>query len=308
MTPASCVAITGAGGFIGSALTRALARGDAGVRALVGAPDDVVSEPPAGVRAVRGDIADAGLVHSLVAGCDTVVHLAGPPSVGASFDDPQRYVHAHVAGTTNVLQACRAANVRRLVYVSSAEIYGNAGVDPVEESAPPDPRSPYAASKLAAEEMIRAFLHFSEFSACVLRPFSVYGPRQSSYSLIQTISRQAMANDTIRLSDLKPVRDYCYLDDVVEAIVAGCFAPIDGFAVCNIGSGTGTSVRALAELILAQLGKTLPIEQNGTAARPPRADIYALVANIDRAKRVLNWSPRTTLAEGLRLAIDDAAR
>lgn len=287
---------------------RVLSRDRAEIRALVGAPGDAVNEPPSGVRAVFGDIADAELVHAFVAGCDIVVHLAGPPSVGASFDDPQRYVRAHVAGTTNVLQACRAANVKRLVYVSSAEVYGDAGAEPVEESAQPDPRSPYAASKLAAEQMIRAFVHFSDLNACVLRPFSVYGPRQPAYSLIQTIARQALANDAVRLSDLKPVRDYCYVDDVADAIVAGCVAPVDGFEVCNVGSGTGTSVRALAELILEQIGKTLPIEETGAITRPPRADIYALVANVERAKAVLNWSARTPLKEGLRRAIDDAAR
>ncbi len=304
MNAPSHVAVTGAGGFIGSGLTRALARRGAVVHALVGAPDDVVNEPPDVVRAIRGDVADADVLRSLVERCDTVVHLAGPPSVGASFEDPQRYVHAHVAGTTNVLEACRAANVRRLVYISSAEIYGNAGLAPVDESSPPDPRSPYAASKLAAEEMIRAFLHFSEFTACILRPFSVYGPRQSSYSLIQTIVRQARSGDAIRLADLKPVRDYCYLDDVLDAIVAACTAPIDDLEICNIGSGVGTSVRDLAQAILAQLGRAVSIAQNGTVGRPPRAEIYALVANVDRAKRVLSWSARTSLDEGLRRVIE----
>jgi nucleoside-diphosphate-sugar epimerase len=302
----SRVAITGAGGFIGARLTEAFAATGFEVQALVGAPNDVVKDPPAGVRALRGDIVDEAAVRDLVDGCDTVVHLAGPPSVGASFDDPQRYVHAHVAGTTNVLQACRSARTRRLVYVSSAEIYGNAGLEPVKESARPDPRSPYAAAKLAAEEMIRAFIHFSQFTACILRPFSVYGPRQPAYSLVPTIVRQAREGDAIRLFDLKPVRDYCYVDDLVNAIGAACRVRIDGLAAFNIGSGIGTSVRTLAQMVLAQMGRSLSIEQNGTATRPQAADIYALVANIDRATTMLDWSPRTSLADGLRAVVEDA--
>ena len=300
------LAITGAGGFIGSRLTGALLATGFDVRALVGAPGEVVNDPPAGVRALRGDITDEVTVRDLVEGCDIVVHLAGPPSVGASFDDPQRYVRAHIAGTTTVLQALRAARTGRLVYLSSAEIYGNAGFEPVEESARPDPRSPYAAAKLAAEEMIRAFIHFSHFTACVLRAFSVYGPGQPAYSLVPTIVRQACDGDAIRLSALNPVRDYCYVDDLVDAIATACAVPIDGLATFNIGSGTGTSVRALAGMVLMQAGRSLSIEENGAPARPQGADIYALVANIDRAATVLGWRPRTSLADGLRAVVEDA--
>lgn len=299
------IAITGAGGFIGSRVTASLAASGCEVAALVGAPDDVVQDPPASVRALRADITNEAILAELVDGCETVVHLAGPPSVGASFDDPQRYVRAHVAGTTAVLRACQNANVRRFVYVSSAEIYGNAGLEPVDETARPDPRSPYAAAKLAAEEMIRAFIHFSRFSACILRPFSVYGPGQSQYALVQKIVRQARNDDAIRLADLKPVRDYCYVDDVTEAICTACSVDVDGVAAINIASGIGTTVRALAEMVLAQVGKTLAIEQNGALTRPQGADIFALVANIEAARRILGWSPRTSLALGLQRVIED---
>jgi UDP-glucose 4-epimerase len=301
------VLITGGGGFIGSALVSTLASRGVPLRVLTGAPEDAVQEPPENVAAYRAEITDLDALCEAAAGCHVVVHLAGPPSVRASFDAPERYARIHVAGTATVLEASRIANVKRIVYISSAEVYGRAETQPVSELQTPDPRSPYAAAKLGAENMVRAFVHAFGMSARIIRPFSVYGPGQHDYALVPTIVRQALTADAIVLADLTPVRDYCYVSDVVDAIALACDLDVPGVDVFNVGSGTGTSVLQLAEVALARVGRKVPILTATAQARPKKADIYALVADIGRASEILSWRPLTSLGAGLQRVVTEMA-
>jgi nucleoside-diphosphate-sugar epimerase len=303
----SRVLVTGGGGFIGSALVETLAALDVPLHVLAGAPDDAVREPPANVTACRAEITDYNAICDAATGCDVAVHMAGPPSVRASFDAPERYARIHVAGTATVLDACLKANVKRIVYISSAEVYGRAATQPVVETQTPDPRSPYAAAKLGAEHMVRAFANAFGISARILRPFSVYGPSQHPYALVPTIIRQALTADAIVLSDLTPVRDYCYVSDLVDAIALACDLELPGVAAFNIGSGTGTSVLHLAQAILARVGRDVPILTAAGEDRPKQAEIYALVAGIGRAKEILGWTPLTPLSVGLQRVVSEMA-
>ena len=301
------VFVTGGGGFIGSAFVETLAALDVPLHVLVGTPEDAVREPPENVTACRAEITDFNAICDAAAGCDVVVHMAGPPSVRASFDAPERYARIHVAGTATVLDACRKANVRRIVYISSADVYGRAATQPVVESQTPDPRSPYAAAKLGAEQMVRAFANAFGMSARILRPFSIYGPGQHPYALVPTIVRQALTADAIVLSDLTPVRDYCYVNDLADAILLACDLELSGVATFNIGSGTGTSVLHLAEAILARVGRKIPILTAAGDARPQKAEIYALVADIGRASEILGWKPLTPISVGLQRVVSEMA-
>src|SRR5262249_12438978 len=142
------VAVTGAAGMIGSAVTRSLLGAGAEVRAHAGPGGTDASWLPDGIDVSFAEITDGDAVATLGAGAEVVVHLAGPASVAESFADPDRHARDHVAGTATVLEACTAARVRRIVYISSAEIYGRPAANPVAEDAPAAPRSPYGAAKL----------------------------------------------------------------------------------------------------------------------------------------------------------------
>jgi nucleoside-diphosphate-sugar epimerase len=299
----AAVLITGAGGFIGSALVARLAGNGVQLRTVAGAPGDTIVEPPTHVRSVRADINDIDAILPLAHDVETIVHLAGPASAAASFADPVGYVNAHVGGTLSMLEIARRAGVQRFVYVSSAEVYGRVDGQPVNETAPPQPRSPYGGAKAAAENLVRTYANAFGISACVLRPFSVYGPGQAPYALVPTIVRQALESDRVILHDLRPVRDYCYVGDLIDAIERACSLTADGFRVFNIASGIGTSVRDLAQAIIALSGRRIAIEESGVANRPTNVDIFELIADIERARTQLGWSPKTSLEEGLRATI-----
>jgi nucleoside-diphosphate-sugar epimerase len=297
--------VTGGGGFIGSAVVESLAALGVPLQVLAGAPEDTIKEAPANVESSRAYITDVDAICDVAAGCQIVVHIAGPPSVAASFDAPERYAFVHVQGTTTVLNVCRKLGIDRFVHVSSAEVYGRSATQPVSEMQMPDPRSPYAAAKLGAENMVRAFANAFGIAARILRPFSVYGPGQPSYALVPTIVRQALTADAIVLSDVRPVRDYCYVSDVVDAILRACDLEIPNLAVVNVGTGRGTSVLQLADAVLAQVGRKIPILTTAPETRPKGAEIYELVADIRLAKDILGWTPQISLKSGLQKIVTE---
>jgi nucleoside-diphosphate-sugar epimerase len=294
------IAVTGAGGFIGRAVCRALLAKRCEIRALVGPPSDLLPAPPGATLNLRAAITDRSALSELLdGGVDAVVHLAGPPSVRASFDEPLAYVEAHTAGTAALLDACRHAGVQRFVYVSSAEVYGRPLTDPVDETHPLDARSPYAAAKVGAEQMVRAYGHAYGIGATIVRPFSVYGPGMGAHALLPAILRQLGTADTLRLADLRPERDYCQVDDVAAAIIAAASVRRAGTLAVNVGTGIGTSVRDLAQHVLRLAGHHLSITEDVGARRPGNAEILRLVADRRLAAAELGWEPHISLERGL---------
>jgi nucleoside-diphosphate-sugar epimerase len=295
------VAVTGAGGFLGAALLTRLAAEPVQVRALVGPPAAPVPPLPAGVDARHGEIDQLPAVAELVRGCDTVFHLAGPASVAASFDAPAEFARVHVAGTATLLEACRHAGVARIVHVSSAEVYGAPQWLPVDESHRLQARSPYAAAKIGAERMIEAFALAHGAAVTVLRPFSIYGPRQSRGGVIAHILGQLRRGDAVELAAPEVVRDFCFVDDVAEALVAAAGAPASGLRVFNVASGSGITLAALARAAALAAGRDLPVRARAAGAdRPRAAGLDALVGDRARIEAALGWRPRTALADGLR--------
>ncbi len=294
------VAVTGAGGFIGSAVCRALSRLGCEVHALVGPPGEQISSPGNLARDVRAIITDRSVLLSLFNGVDAVIHLAGPPSVRASFTAPVEFVNAHTGGTAAVLDACREVGVKQIVYVSSAEVYGRPETDPVDESHRLEARSPYAAAKIGAEQMVRAFDYACQRGTTIVRPFSVYGAGMGQHALIPAIFKQLDNIGSLRLADLRPVRDYCHVDDVARAIVAAAHVPRRATVAINIGSGVGTSVLSLAQLAVQITGTARAVEEDHDARRPGNSEILRLVADRRLALRELGWEPRIALEAGLR--------
>lgn len=298
------VAVTGAGGFIGSALLRRLCRDGVSTRALLSPPGANVQAPPVGVDARYGEIDRLECLQPLVADCDVVFHVAGPPSVAASFASPVEYARVHVGGTAAVLEACRRSGVARVVHVSSAEVYGRPERVPVEESDRLEARSPYAAAKIGAERMVEAYRRSHGLDAIVLRPFSIYGPGQSMSGVVGTILAQATRGGEIQVHDLAAVRDFCFVEDLVAALVSAGTQPlVDAEPIYNVGSGKGTSIRELAHVVAELAGCRVTVGSAAGRDRPSAADVPVLVADASRIARALGWTAATSLADGLALTM-----
>lgn len=290
------VLVTGAGGFIGRAVLRALDRSGAKTLALLG-PDDE-GTPVAGLT-FRGDVRDPELVSRAVQHASALIHLAGPASVAESFANPSLYASVHVEGSRRVFEAARRWSLERAVLVSSAEVYGQPDLQPVSETARPAPRSPYAEAKLGAEIAAQAVM---PGRTTIVRPFSVYGPGMRRGSVLGRILDQTAAGGPVRLQTLEPVRDYVHVDDLAALICLCLGSRQPGPDIVNGCSGQGISVGALGRLTVEIAGAGGPVETTGS--EPPRTtDIQRLVGDPSVAL-ARGWPGARPLRQGLADLID----
>ena len=306
------VLVTGAGGFIGSHLVESLVRAGARVRAFVrytstghhGHLDELAPEVAAEVEIYSGDLADGDAVAQAVDGRAIVFHLGAVIPIPYSFRHPREYVAVNVVGTLNVLQAARAGGVERIVQMSSSEVYGSAQTVPISEEHPLNAQSPYAATKIGADQLALSFQRSFDLPVVVARPFNTYGPRQSARAIIPSIAAQALTRDVVELGAVDPTRDFLYVGDNVAGLIrCGTVAGIEGETL-NLGTGTEISIGELAEKILAALGSSASIVSVDERVRPPEAEVVRLVADASKARRLLAWEPETPFDEGLRRTLD----
>jgi UDP-glucose 4-epimerase len=296
--------VTGGGGFIGSNVVRALlARGDdvrvldnfsTGSRAnLAGLERDV--------QLVEGDLRSYERVHAAVRGAEVVFHQGALPSVPRSVQDPLTTTAVNVEGTLNVLLAARDEGVRRIVNASSSSVYGNTGSLPRVETQAPDPISPYAVAKLAAERFCTSFTRVYGMEIVSLRYFNVFGPRQdpsSQYAAVVPRFIRAIADgEPVTIyGDGEQSRDFTFVDNVVAANLLAADAPGVGGEILNVATGGSVTVNALADAIGELLRK--PVKKAYEPARD--ADVRASWADIEEAKRFLGFEPRIDFDDGLR--------
>ena len=306
------VLVTGAGGFIGSHLVESLVRAGARVRAFVrytstgrhGHLDELAPEVAAEVEIYSGDLADGDAVAQAVDGRAIVFHLGAVIPIPYSFRHPREYVAVNVVGTLNVLQAARAGGVERIVQMSSSEVYGSAQTVPISEEHPLNAQSPYAATKIGADQLALSFQRSFDLPVVVARPFNTYGPRQSARAIIPSIAAQALTREVVELGAVDPTRDFLYVGDNVAGLIrCGTVAGIEGETL-NLGTGTEISIGELAEKILAALGSSASIVSVDERVRPPEAEVVRLVADASKARRLLDWEPETPFDEGLRRTLD----
>jgi dTDP-glucose 4,6-dehydratase len=306
------VLVTGAGGFIGSHLAEALVRAGASVRAFVrytsrgdhgwleAADPDVVRE----LEIFRGDLANPEAVAGAVAGRDVVFHLGALIPIPYSYRHPREFVTANVSGTLNVLEASRRAEVGWIVHTSTSEVYGTAQKIPINEEHRLHPQSPYAATKVAADQLALSYQRSFGTPVAIVRPFNTYGPRQSARAVIPTIITQALSRETIELGATDPTRDFLYVGDTVAGIMrAGSTDEIEG-EVINLGTGVEVSIAEVVQRVLRLLQRDVSVSFDDDRLRPPDSEVERLVADVAKAKELLGWAPETDLDQGLQRTID----
>jgi UDP-glucose 4-epimerase len=297
--------ITGVAGFLGSALANRLA---AEGHSVLGLDDCSTGDPRSlnsNVQFTRGDVNDRPKLWTLLQGVNCVYHLAARVIVPESVLYPREYNHVNVSGTVTLMEAMRDVGVRRVVFISSGAVYGSQEKQPVCEDAIPNPQSPYAVSKLAAEYYVKTIGKLWNIETVCLRVFNAYGPGQHlppvHSPVIPSFLRQAWENGTIVIhGNGNQTRDFVYLEDVVNAMQAAATAPEIDNMTFNIASGTEISMRELARMIVEITGGHPEIIYN------PRntGGLARLCGDITLAREKLGYQPRIALPEGLKLTME----
>jgi UDP-glucose 4-epimerase len=300
--------VTGGAGFLGAALANRLIGNGHAVRVI----DDLTTGDPSRLDPVilftRGDVTDVPKLWTLLQDVDCVYHLAARVSVPESILYPREYNAVNVGGTVAVMEAIRDAGVKRVVFASSGAIYGTQSHQPVHEDLPPNPDSPYAVSKLAAEHYVRTIGTLWKIETVCLRIFNAYGPGQplppSHAPVIPQFLKQALAGGSIvTFGAGTQTRDFVYVDDVIDALEAAAVAHNVDREVINIGGGAETQLDQLVELIGRVTHQTIQPLRNASGGGVKR-----LWANLGKAQALLSYTPRTPLEEGLRRMIEHDPR
>lgn len=300
--------ITGADGFIGSHLTEALVRAGHKVRAFVlynsfnswGWLDHCAPDVKGLFEVFPGDIRDPHGVKEALRGCEAVLHLAALIGIPYSYHSPDTYVDTNIKGTLNILQAARELGLKRVIHTSTSEVYGTARFVPITEDHPLQGQSPYSATKIGADQLALSFHSSFGLPITILRPFNTYGPRQSARAVIPTIITQILkGKKEISLGSIHPTRDLNYVKDTVDGFIKALVAPgIEG-EVINLGSGFEISIGNLAHMIAELLGRKIAIKESSERVRPADSEVERLLADNQKAKELLKWSPKNIGLAGL---------
>jgi len=308
--------VTGADGFIGSHLTEQLVRRGEDVKALVmynsfnswGWLDHLGERTPKNLEVVAGDVRDPRMCADLVRGCDRVLHLAALIAIPHSYVAPDSYVDTNVKGTLNLLIAARDAGVRRFVQTSTSEVYGTAQYVPIDESHRLNAQSPYAASKVAADQLALSFCSTFDLPVVIARPFNTYGPRQSARAVIPTIITQLLDGTRVRLGSTRPSRDFCFVDDTVSAFVT-LQSSDDGIGeVFNFGSGHEVSIGDTAVAIASTMGLAIDLEIDESRVRPKNSEVERLSVDVSKFSTTFGWSPSFAGAEGFLRGLNETVQ
>ena len=297
----SKVLVTGADGFIGSHVTELLVREGYEVRAFVmynsrnswgwldGFSDDLKGK----FEVFAGDIRDQNGVLQAMKGVDFVLHLAALIAIPFSYHSPHSYVETNVNGTLNILQAANQLNVSKVICTSTSETYGTAQFVPMTEEHPLNAQSPYAATKVAADQLALSFHRSFATPVGVLRPFNTYGPRQSARAVIPTIISQiASGKREIKLGSLTPTRDFTYVEDTARGFLQAMHSEKIVGSVINIGSGFEISIEDTVMCISEAMGVKVDVVEESRRVRPEKSEVERLFAGTKRAVDTLDWNPK----------------
>jgi len=304
--------VTGGSGFIGSHLVKRLVAEGAAVRIVDNLSTGQLSrlgDLRQCIEFIEGDLADERVSDEVVEGVDYVFHQAAVPSVQRSVGDPIATNRANVTATLNLLESCRRAEVRRVVYAASSSAYGDTEVLPKSETMPPNPLSPYALQKLVGEHYCKLYYDLCGLETVSLRYFNVFGPNQdpdSQYSaVIPKFISALLAKEPITVyGDGEQSRDFTYVDNIIEANLLAMRANEAPGKVFNIGCGEHINLNRL----IRELEGILGLKAIVNYADPKRGDVRHSLADIRLARRILGYRPSIMFEAGLRKTVESMKR
>ena len=302
------VLVTGADGFIGSHLTETLLEAGYEVRAFVcynsfnswGWLDSFPKEKLNQIEIFSGDIRDPNGVREALKGVDAAYHLAALIAIPFSYHSPDSYVDTNIKGTLNILQGARDLGTERVLITSTSEVYGTARYVPIDEAHPFQGQSPYSATKIGADRLAESFYRSFGLPVSSVRPFNTYGPRQSARAVIPTIISQLLAGkDEIRLGALTPTRDFNYVKDTAAGFLAIAESEQTIGEEINIATQREISIGELAQEIIRQIRPQAKIVCEEQRLRPEKSEVNRLLGSNEKLRRLTDWEPRYTFAEGI---------
>ena len=306
------VLVTGGCGFIGSHLVEALLSSGCFVTVFdICRWDDpnnclkfMFRKRPAKLHFIRGNIRKPGdIKNATYRGVQVVFHLAAEISIPYSYHFPQEVKRTNIDGTLNALMAARNAGINRFIHTSSSEVYGSAMNVPMDENHQLHGQSPYAASKIGADKLAESFYRSYDLPVTTIRPFNVFGPRQSERAIIPNIIRQLIGGETLSLGNTYPTRDFTFVTDTVRAFILAAEKDETIGREINIGSGKEISVATLAERIGGMMGVTINESHCQDRIRPTASEVDRLCSDSSLAKELIGWSPCVCLEDGLKETI-----
>ena len=294
------ILVTGADGFIGSHLVENLVTLGHKVHALTfynsrgfnGWLDSVDKKILKEVNIISGDIRDYNFLERQTKGIDALFHLAALISIPYSYYSPKSYIDTNIIGTYNVLQSSKKNNISKVIITSTSEVYGTAQSVPINENHPLNAQSPYAASKIGADQLALSFYKSFNLPVTILRPFNTYGPRQSARAVIPTIISQLISkNKSIRIGNLSPKRDFTFVEDTVQAFVLALKKNISG-EVINIGSRFEISIQGILDIFKKDFNYDFKVVVDKNRIRPKKSEVFRLLASDIKARKLLHWEPK----------------
>ena len=298
------VLVTGGAGFVGSALVRKLLDRNYHVTVL----DDLStgrSENLPNTRRLKlidGDVRDFDVVLKAIRNHPYVVHLASQAFIPFSYQMPLQVAEVNALGSINILKACIDSKIKRLVHISSSEVYGPAQYTPMNEGHPLHPYSTYSVAKAAADLWAQSFFWEHKLPVVILRPFNTFGPRESLPYFIPEMIRQCLKEPKIHVGNLETKRDFTYVEDTANAMVKALETENIEGEIINIGTGQTHRMKDILTLIKKETEtEEKPVELDKNRLRP--RDVEILVADNSKAKKTLGWTPTTTFEEGIRKTI-----
>ena len=296
------VLVTGGGGFIGSSVARCLLSNGVDVRII-----DIMESNINGVEKIKGSILDQNVVSEAVRGCDAVIHLAAMLGVRKTEIERLDCLNINIVGTVNILEACVKDGIKRIVFSSSSEIYGEPDITPIKEESEKKPKSVYALTKLISEEYLAAYHKRYGLNYSIIRFFNVYGIGQvAEFVLPRFVKAVLEDNSPVVYGSGDQVRSFCYMDDAAKGVYLALTKDEANGEVFNIGNDEEISMTDLARKVIEISGKDTKIQyvNMAEADRSEGRDILFRKPDISKARKLIGYSPQVCLDDGIRKLIN----
>jgi dTDP-glucose 4,6-dehydratase len=294
------VFVTGSDGFIGSHLVEKLTKLGHKVKAFTfynsrgsnGWLDTLDKKLLKNIEIIAGDIRDYNFLEKKIKGTDAVFHLAALIAIPYSYSSPKSYIDTNITGTYNILKSSQKNSVSKIIITSTSEVYGTAQKVPIKEDHPLNAQSPYAATKIAADQLALSFYKSFDLPVTILRPFNTYGPRQSARAIIPTIITQLINKKKfIKIGNLTPTRDFTYVEDTVDAFILAFKKNFFG-EVINIGNQFEISIKDIIDIFKKDFGYDFKVVIDKKRIRSNKSEVFRLLASDFKAKKLLHWKPK----------------